>query len=963
MRTSDEIREAYLRFFEGKAHLRMPSASLIPAGDPTLLLTSAGMVPFKEYFMGQASPPSRRMTSSQKSFRTTDIDAVGDDTHCTFFEMLGNFSVGDYFKKEAIAFAWEFSTQVLQLPPERLWITIYLDDDEAFDHWHRDIGVPEERIIRFGEEDNYWGPAGNEGPCGPCSELHYDFHPERGMNGETPNDDSGRFVEFWNLVFMQFYQHLDGTRVPLPAPNIDTGMGLDRTAVILQGARNVYETDLFQPIVARVSELAGVDYGAGEATDTAIRVVAEHSRGAAFLIGDGVVPGNDGRGYVLRRLIRRAVRFGRVLGLTEPFLVRVAESVIDRMAHVYPDLATGREFILRVLALEEDRFQQVFDNGARTLAGMVGYREFHRGALPEVIRFARGHSPSAENASRVLEQYGFVGYHPDANEYERQGHMAAAELISEATYVAFMAMEHENIDVVDLAFSEMESWGTTLSGQEAFFLHDTYGFPVEITQEIAGEHGLSVDMDGFRREMEAQRERSRAGGDRFGGGPQARIFQYQDLGVAATRFLGYDRLAATSVVVGMLSPDGESVATADAGQEVEIVLRETPFYAEGGGQVGDAGAITAPGGRVEVTDTHAPIQDLVVHRARVAEGVVAVGDQVEAVVDADRRLDAARNHTGTHLLHAALRKVLGSHVRQAGSLVAPDRLRFDFTHVQAPSSDELAEVERMVNRETRDDSPVQVRESTYTAAVSEGALAFFGDKYGEHVRVVQMGCDGSDDGPACFSVEVCGGTHLARTGEVGLFLITAEGSIGSGLRRIEAVTGRAAEAAARHDRERLESLARRLDTAPADLETRVADLMDELDQERRRAAGLERDLARREAEGLLAHAVEVNGAQVLAARVTAASAESMRDVGDYLKAKMGSGLVVLGAVLGERPVLVAMATPDLVDRGVDAAAIAKQAAAVMGGGGGGSAATAQAGGRSPEKLDDALALVPTLLRD
>ena len=910
MRTSDEIREAFLRFFEGKAHLRMPSASLIPAGDPTLLLTSAGMVPFKEYFMGQASPPSRRMTSSQKSFRTTDIDAVGDDTHCTFFEMLGNFSVGDYFKKEAIAWAWEFSTQVLQLPPERLWITIYLDDDEAFDHWHRDIGVPEERIIRFGEADNYWGPAGNEGPCGPCSELHYDFHPERGMNGETPNDDSGRFVEFWNLVFMQFYQHLDGTRVPLPAPNIDTGMGLDRTAVILQGARNVYETDLFQPIVARVSELAGVDYGAGEATDTAIRVVAEHSRGAAFLIGDGVVPGNDGRGYVLRRLIRRAVRFGRVLGLTEPFLVRVAESVIDRMAHVYPDLATGREFILRVLALEEDRFQQVFDNGARTLAGMVAHRD--------------------------------PGDAAPADEYERQGREIAASAAPAAPD---------------------ESWRTTLSGQEAFFLHDTYGFPVEITQEIAGEHGLTVDMDGFRREMEAQRERSRAGGDRFGGGPQARIFQYQELGVAATRFLGYDRLAASSVVVGMLSPEGESVATADVGQEVEIVLRETPFYAEGGGQVGDAGAITGPGGRVEVTDTHAPIQDLVVHRARVVEGVVAVGDQVEAAVDAERRLDAARNHTGTHLLHAALRKVLGSHVRQAGSLVAPDRMRFDFTHVQAPSSEELAEVERMVNRETRDDSPVQVRESTYTAAVSEGALAFFGDKYGEQVRVVQMGCDGSDDGPACFSVEVCGGTHLARTGEVGLFLITAEGSIGSGLRRIEAVTGRAAEAAARHDRERLESLARRLDTAPADIETRVADLMDELDQERRRAANLERDLARREAEGLLAHAVEVNGARVLAARVTAASAESMRDVGDYLKAKMGSGLVVLGAVLGERPVLVAMATPDLVDRGVDAAAIARQAAAVMGGGGGGSAATAQAGGRSPEKLDDALALVPTLLRE
>ena len=936
MRTSDEIREGFLRYFEGKDHLRMPSASLIPAGDPTLLLTSAGMVPFKAYFMGQASPPARRMTSSQKSFRTTDIDAVGDSKHLTFFEMLGNFSVGDYFKPDAVAFGWEFVTQHMGLDPDRLWITVYVDDDEAYGLWHDVVGVPAERIYRYGKADNWWGPAGLEGPCGPCSELHYDFGAERGCGAVASPDDvvaweaaeaqgtdasqpgchpncdrCERFVELWNLVFMQFFQDQAKTQTPLAAPNIDTGLGLERAAIILQDAPSIYETDLMQPIVARVCDLAGVEYGAGEDTDTAIRIVSEHSRGAAFLISDGVVPGNDGRGYVLRRLIRRAVRFGRVLGLTDAFLVRVAGTVIDHMAHVYPDLAASREFILRVLALEEERFQQVFDNGNRTLAGMIGYR-----------------------ASRSDAH---------ADEYERQGREIAASSAPQAAD---------------------ETWAATLSGQEAFFLHDTYGFPVEITQEIAGEHGLAVDMNGFQSEMDAQRERSRAGGERFAGGPQARIFQYRDLGVAATRFLGYDRLAVSSVVVGMLSPEGEAVATADAGQEVEIVLRETPFYAEGGGQVGDAGSITGPAGRIDVTDTHSPIQDLVVHRGRVAEGAVAVGDQVEATVDPDRRLDAARNHTGTHLLHAALRKVLGSHVRQAGSHVAPDRMRFDFTHVQALSPQELAEIERMVNRETRDDSPVQVRESTYTTAVKEGALAFFGDKYGEQVRVVEMGCDGdaAADGPACFSVEVCGGTHLARTGEVGLFLITSEGSIGSGLRRIEALTGRAAEAAARNDRERLESLARRLETAPADLETRVADLINELDQERRRAAGLERDLARREAEGLLAQAVEVNGAQVLAARVTAASAESMRDVGDYLKAKLGSGLVVLGAVLGERPVLVAMATPDLVDRGVDAAAIARQAASVMGGGGGGSAATAQAGGRSPEKLDEALALVPSLVR-
>ena len=825
------------------------------------------------------------MTSSQKSFRTTDIDAVGDSKHLTFFEMLGNFSVGDYFKPDAVAFGWEFVTQHMGLDPDRLWVTVYVDDDEAYNLWRDVVGIPAQRIYRYGKADNWWGPAGLEGPCGPCSELHYDFGADRGCGpiaspddvvaweaaaaqGEAaqpgchPNcDRCERFVELWNLVFMQFFQDQAKTQTPLAAPNIDTGLGLERAAIILQDAPSIYETDLMQPIVARVCDLSGVDYGAGEETDTAIRIVSEHSRGAAFLISDGVVPGNDGRGYVLRRLIRRAVRFGRVLGLTDAFLVRVAESVIDHMAHVYPDLAASREFILRVLALEEERFQQVFDNGNRTLAGMIGYRESHSGALPEVLEFVREHNPGADNAAAVLEQYGFVGYDPDVNEFERQGQEAAAALVSRALYYAFPDPEEEDTDDIDFAFSAVESWSTPCPARRPSSsttpTASPWRSPRRSPPSTAGRrHGR------LPREMEAQRERSRAGGERFAGGPQARIFQYRDLGVAATRFLGYDQLAVSSVVVGMLSPDGEAVATADAGQEVEIVLRETPFYAEGGGQVGDAGAITGPAGRIEVTDTHAPIQDLVVHRGRVAEGAVSVGDQVQATVDPERRLDAARNHTGTHLLHAALRKVLGAHVRQAGSLVAPDRMRFDFTHVQAMSPEELAEVERMVNRETRDDSPVQVRESTYTTAVKEGALAFFGDKYGEQVRVVEMGCDGdaSGDGPACFSVEVCGGTHLARTGEVGLFLITAEGSIGSGLRRIEALTGRAAEAAARHDRERLESLARRLETAPADLETRVADLMEELDQERRRAAGLERDLARREAEGLLAQAVEVNGA-------------------------------------------------------------------------------------------------------
>ena len=983
--TGAQIRQLYLDYFQGQEHLVMPSSSLIPAGDPTLLLTTAGMVQMKPYFLGEVSPPSRRMTSAQKCFRTTDIDTVGDHKHLTFFEMLGNFSVGDYFKEGAIDFAWEFVTRRLGLDPGRLWVTVYLDDDEAYDLWRRRIGVPQERIYRYGKGDNWWGPPGLEGPCGPCSEIHYDFGRalgcadaataeviaewERGGNaGEQPGchpncDRCERFVELWNLVFMQFFQDTAKELTPLPAPNIDTGMGLERAAVILQNARTVYDTDLFQPIVQRVCELAGKEYGRDAETDRAVRVVAEHARGAAFLITDGVVPGNDGRGYVLRRLIRRAVRFGRKLGLTDAFLAQLAEVVVERMGGAYPELSENREFVLRVLTLEEERFQQVFDNGNRTLTGMIEYRQFHREALSEVIRSARERNPGAENAGSVLEQHGIVGYDPDVDEYERQGHEAAAELVSQAVHAALEAVEQGDTEHDDFAFLEAELWGTTLSGQEAFFLHDTYGFPVEITQEIAREYGLTVQMGGFQREMEIQRQRSRAGGGRFEGEKKARIYQYRDLGVEATRFLGYDRLEQETVVVGILGSAGP-VASAQAGDEVELALRESPFYAEGGGQVGDSGVLAATGGRVDVTGTHAPIAGLIMHKGRVVEGSVALGDAVTATVDAEHRRGAARNHTATHLAHAALRQVLGTHVRQAGSLVAPDRLRFDFSHVAALSQEELTTVERLVNEQVRRDLQVRTRETGYADAVRDGALAFFGDKYGTSVRVVRMGDNGA------FSFEVCGGTHLEHTSEVGLFLITGEGSIGSGLRRMEAVTGRAAEELARTNRGALESVARTLETTPVELAKRAAELLEELDAERKRVAALERQLARRESEALLDQVREVDSAatgperriKVLTGRVDASSADAVREVGDYLRDKLGSGVVVLGAVLNDRPTMVAMVTPDLVAQGVSAVAIVREAAKVIEGGGGGRPELAQAGGKRVDLLDDALARVPELVK-
>ncbi|MCH9038042.1 MAG: alanine--tRNA ligase [Chloroflexi bacterium] len=871
MMTSEEIREAFLSYFESKGHLRMASGSLIPVGDPTLLLTNAGMVPFKAFFAGEAEPPNVRLTSSQKSFRTPDIDEVGDATHLTLFEMMGNFSFGDYFKEDAIKFALEFLDTRLGLPKEKFSIAVHESDDEAEALWLQ-AGIPKDRIFRFGDEHNWWGPAGNEGPCGPNTELFYDFGDDRGCaesdcgpNCEHIMNEQGevcdRFVELWNLVFMQFYHNLDGSRTPLPAPGVDTGLGLERTVVILQGVSTIYETDLFQPMIKKAEELTGKKWGSDRDTRYAIATMAEHGRSSTFLIADGVIPGNEGRGYVLRRVIRRAIRHARKLGLDGPFLGELVQATIDKMGGVFPELRNNQEFILTVIKLEEERFQQAFQNGYNLL-------------------------------------------------------------------------------------TEALAGASTLSGEVMFRLWDTYGFPVEMTQEIAEEQGVAVDMDGFRKEMAAQRERGRASAQ-FGGGDRAKIRVYESLGVGATRFQGYEQLTGTSPVIGLLAND-EAVNEVTEGQDVEVVLLDTPFYAEGGGQVGDAGEIVSANGKIEVHDTQAVMPDMIVHFGKVTQGSVAMGDSVDTYVDTVRREDTARNHTATHLLHAALRQVLGPHVRQAGSLVAPDRLRFDFSHMQAVTDDEMRQVQWLVNERVRQNARVIKDEDTYTSAIERGALAFFGDKYGERVRLVEI-ANGET-----FSFEVCGGTHVGHTGEVGSVYILSEASIGAGMRRLEAVTGRAAERMVWERFHREERLAQLLQTPQSELETRVQGLLDEVEALRQQMGSLERQSSLQAAAGLLNSKREVNGITVLAARTEASNADSLREVSDWLRDKLGSGIVVLGALINDRPTINVGITADLVENGADAREYAKELGRVIGGGGGGSAKMAQAGGRQPDKLDEAI---------
>jgi alanyl-tRNA synthetase len=906
-----EIRQLFTGFFEERGHRRIPSSSLIPANDPTLLFTSAGMVQFKPYFMGLAAPPATRMTSIQKCFRTSDIEEVGDGSHCTFFEMLGNFSVGDYFKSEVIPWAWELLTgprpQGLGLDKERIWATIFLDDEESFELW-RGVGLPPERIVRYGEKENYWF-AGPVGPCGPNTEINYDFGPEQGCgrpschpNCEEPKaDGSGpcdRFLEIWNLVFMTLYQAEDGTRTPLPQQNVDTGAGLERWLPVVmwqegvdwqgnprrwQTPPSIYDTDLFRPILARVEELADIKFDeASDEQKRAMRIVTEHTRAATFLIADGVTPANDGRGYVLRRLIRRGTSFGQRLNAGQKFLEGTARAVIDLMSADHENLVQQRDFILQTLRSEENRFFETLWLG--------------RSQLDE---FKKRHAADKK-----------------------------------------------------------------ISGREVFQLWDTHGFPPELTQELLSEDGYEVaDPESFEALMEEQRTRSRASGT-FGGDVE-RIQTYAEMGLHPTEFVGYETTRAFGNAAAILL-EGSTIVrelTPRLAQDrrIEMVLSQSPFYAEGGGQVGDRGEIVWPGGRFIVEDTQAVGEGgVIVHVGRLESGALAIGDPVEARVDESLRGDTMRNHTATHILHAALRKLLGTHVRQAGSLVTPDRLRFDFTHLEALTPAQIREVEALANRVVRENLTVHVEHKSYEEAMEEGVLAFFGDKYADVVRVVGV-CD--IELHDCFSHELCGGTHVHASGEVGSIVITAETSIGAGLRRIEAVTGRAAAERTRTHEDTLSRLSATLQTPTAEVESRINALRDENDRLRKQLQSLERRLARGEAESIGSSAVQIDGVSVIAARVAdSQSGDALRELGDGLKSKLGSSVVLLGAIVNGKPAFVAMSTPDVAQR-VRAGDIVKAAAQAAGGSGGGRPELAQGGGSDPSKLDAALSAGRKLIEE
>jgi len=867
--TSAELRRVFLDFFAQRGHLVVPSSSLVPEGDPTLLFTGAGMVQFKPYFSGEVSPPSRRLASVQKCFRTTDIDKVGNERSLTFFEMLGNFSVGEYFKKGAIELAWEFVTDYLELPGDRLWASIYHDDEEAFVLW-QEIALPQERIVRLGKEDNFWGPAGETGPCGPCSEIFFDRGPEAGCArpGCAPGCDCERFLEIWNLVFMQYDQGTAGNLTPLPQQNIDTGMGLERTAVVLQGVSSIYETDLFAPLISRACDLVGRTYGEDEMTDRSLRIIAEHGRAVTFLVADGVLPSNEGRGYVLRRILRRAVRHGRLLEREEPFLDEIARAVIEVMGGQYPELRERESFLLGVVAQEETGFQQTLAVGSALLEDLM-------------------------------------------EGVEAQG----------ATFIL---------------------------GEDIFRLYDTYGFPVELTREMAAERGLGLDEEGFETAMVEQRERAREA-QTFGLTEQGEF--YRPLDLPRTHFLGYETIEAASKILS-LAKDGGAISEVTEGDQIAMVLSETPFYAEAGGQVGDTGSIGNSDGEIAVVDTQSPLPGLIVHYGEVRKGALTVGATAVARVDKARRLDIARNHTTTHLLHRALRETLGDHAQQSGSEVSPERLRFDFTHLQAVDRGELDAIEQLVNEKIRENLAVITTVTDYESAVASGAFAIFGEKYGDEVRMISAGD---------FSKELCGGTHLQHTGQIGIFHVVSEGSIGRGLRRLEAVTGRGAEEFIRRRLSLVETMAASLGVRSSEIEGSLNALLNEVDSQRREMRELQRRLSRVETARLLEEVRDVGGIKVLAAQVEAPSMETLREMTDWLRDKLGSAVIVLGAIMGGKPGFVVAVTPDLVERGLKADALVREVAAVVGGGGGGRPTLAQAGGRDPQRIGEALSLVPNLV--
>ncbi len=875
--TADQVRQTFIDFFVAREHEHVPSASLVPAGDPTLLFTNAGMNQFKAVFLGEATRPYSRAVTVQKCMRVSgkhnDLETVGPSlAHHTFFEMLGNFSFGDYFKAEAIRMAWELMTEGYGLPRERLWATVYEQDDEAERLWQQETDLLPGRVVRLGKKDNYWS-MGETGPCGPCSELHYDYEWD-GTPVAAPDFDSDRFVELWNLVFMQFNAAADGTVTPLPRPNIDTGAGLERLAAVLQGTRSNYDTDLFQPLIEPVAAAAGRSYGQEPEADVALRVIADHSRALAFLLADGVMPANEGRGYVLRRLLRRAMRFGMKLGFEAPFLYENALRVVETMGHAYPELPQRRRLIERVTRAEEERFLQTLAAGSQVFNELVA------------------------------------------------------------------RLRREGCEVIP--------------GEEAFRLYDTHGLPLELTREFAAAEKLAVDEAGFERAMASQRARARSAWKGGIGEPLRELLRGIRRAHGPTEFLGYEQVEVEGASVLALLADGALVEELGQGAQGEMIVDRTPFYAESGGQVGDRGCFaTAGGGSGEVLDTTRPVSGLIVHRVRVDSGSVRVGDRVDLAIDAHRRERTRRNHTATHLLHAALRERLGEHVRQAGSLVEPDRLRFDFTHFEPVTGEQLEEMEWEINRQVLRDLGVDVSEMSYREAVERGALAFFGEKYGDRVRVVTV--------PGV-SMELCGGTHVERTGQIGPFLIVREESVAAGTRRIEALTGESAVQALQRYRRTVRDTAARLRAPEEGVVESVQRLSARTQEVERELEALRVKVASQEAGRELGAAERVGDVAIVRREVDGLDAAGMRALADDLKRRLGSGVVVLAARRDGKASLVVGVTSDLAGR-LPAGEVVRRLASILGGGGGGHGELAQAGGPDAAKVADALERVPQVIRD
>lgn len=865
----NELREKYLSFFESKGHLRLQSFSLIPKDDNSLLLINSGMAPMKKYFTGEITPPRKRITTCQKCIRTPDIERVGITArHGTYFEMLGNFSFGDYFKHEATAWAWEFCTKVLEMPVDKLWVTIYTDDDEAYDIWTKEVGVNPAHIVRLGKADNFWEHG--SGPCGPCSEIYFDRGEQYGCGSPTcgVGCDCDRYTEFWNVVFSQFNSDGKGNYPPMEHPNIDTGMGLERLACILQGVDNLFLVDTVQNIMKHICRIANVQYGDDVKTDISLRVITDHIRSTTFMIGDGVMPSNEGRGYVLRRLLRRAARHGRLLGIDRTFLAEVADTVIDENKNAYPELSEKRAMITKLIAVEEESFAKTIDQGLQLLNSYI------------------------DNAN-----------------------------------------------------------GTVFSGEDAFRLNDTYGFPLDLTKEIVAERGMSVDEEEFKRLMLEQRERARAA--RKNAGADAWVGERALLdGVPETEFVGYTQLETTARVLAIIK-DGERVEAATAGDEIILVLDKTSFYAESGGQVGDIGSIESGSAVLSVQNTTKNPAKNYLHHAVVSAGQLRVNEEVKAAVNAKNRLAIMRNHTAAHLLQAALRKVLGDHVEQAGQLVTDKRVRFDFTHFSALTKEELTKVEALVNEVILSAIPVESREMPIEEAKKLGAMALFGEKYGNIVRVVTAGD---------FSREFCGGTHMDNTAKIGLFKIVSESSVAAGVRRIEGVTGEGVLALMNQSLHEIEEAASALRlNNPSELVQKTVQLSAELKEKDRAIEILNSKLAAMQIDGLFANAKEVNGVTVITALFTGTEPAALRNMCDKIRDHAPNMVAVLAGTYEGKANIAACVAKEAMQKGVNAGQIVRQVAQIAGGNGGGKADSAMAGAKDISKLDEALAAVEKIV--